>query len=269
MAEFGKIKQEILAGRKYEDASTPLRSFLSVLSSVHSRDAEALKRVCGLDEQQMGRKLTPEVMAGWKRDYMPCEVTRAPLAPSSQGTLAAITVKRPNQAGPSTMTFIFWDEKWMWMGPEPSEREIQAIREYRKIKAEILAGHKYEDHSTSLRGLLSLLSAAHFRDAESLKRMYPMDIEKMGMKLTEDLMALCENSIGGVEVVRAPSPPEQPQEGTLQPVYVKNPGQTVPDDTLELVFWKGTWVFLGNQGNPGRWRNDPSHFKTLLEKYGK
>ena len=269
IAEFGRIKQEILAGRRYEDTSTPLRSFLSVLSSVHSRDAEALKRICGLDEQQIGRKLTPKVMAGWERDYAQCEVTRAPLPPASQGTLAAVTVKRPGQTGPGTMTFIFWDEKWMWMGPEPSEQEIQAVEEYRKIKAEILAGRKYEDHSTPLRGLLSFLSAAHSRDAELLKGMYPVDIEKMGMKLTEDLMALCESNIAGVEVVRAPSPPEKPQEGTLQPIYVKSPGQTALDDTLELVFWNGRWVFLGNQGNPCRWRNDPSRFKTLLQKYGK
>jgi hypothetical protein len=51
--EFYRIRKEILAGWKYEDASTPLKVFLSVISSVHFRDAEALQRVLVMDFAKM------------------------------------------------------------------------------------------------------------------------------------------------------------------------------------------------------------------------
>lgn len=40
---FNRIKQRILASQRYENASSPLAVILSIISSVHFRDIEALK----------------------------------------------------------------------------------------------------------------------------------------------------------------------------------------------------------------------------------
>ncbi len=152
---------------------------------------------------------------------------------------------------------------------EMSKEEAQVIEEFYKIRKKILAGEKYEDCSTPLKAFLSVLSALHSRDAEAVKRVCAVDADKMGLNITDEFMAGWEQHLVQFDILRAPSPPEQPEEGTFCPIYVKNANGTELADTLIPAFWKGKWLWVGNVGNPGNWRDNLSGLKDILEKFGK
>ncbi len=152
---------------------------------------------------------------------------------------------------------------------EMSKEEAQAIEEFYETRKKVLVGEKYEDCSTPLKAFLSILSALHSRDAEAVKRICAVDTEKMGFKITSESMADWEQDVVQFDILRAPLPPEQPEEGTFCPVYVKNANGTELADTLIPAFWKGKWMWVGNVGNPGNWRESLTGFKDVLKKFGK
>jgi hypothetical protein len=152
---------------------------------------------------------------------------------------------------------------------EMGKEEAQTIEEFYKTRKRILAGEKYEDCSTPLRAFLSVLSALHSRDAEAVKRACAVDTDKMGFKLTGESMAGWEQSLVQFDILRAPLPPKQPEEGTFCPIYVKHANGTELADTLIPAFRKGEWLWVGNLGNKGNWRDNLSGFRDVLEKFGK
>ncbi len=152
---------------------------------------------------------------------------------------------------------------------EMSKEEAQTIEEFYKTRKKVIAGEKYEDCSTPLRAFVSILSALHSRDAEAVKRISAVDTDKMGIKVTNEFMAGWEQNLIQFEILRAPLPPEQPEEGTFCPVYVKHANGTELADTLIPAFWKGKWMWVGNIGDSGNWRENISGFKDILEKFGK
>lgn len=152
---------------------------------------------------------------------------------------------------------------------EMSKEEAQTTEEFYKTRKKILAGEKYEDCSTPLEAFLSILSAIHSRDVVAAKRMSAVDTEQMGFKITSEYMAVWEQSLIQFDILRAPLPPKQPEEGTFCPIYVKYANGTKLADTLIFAFWKGKWKWVGNMGNPGNWLENLSGFKAILEKFGK
>jgi len=152
---------------------------------------------------------------------------------------------------------------------EMSKEEAQTIEEFYKIRKKVLAGEKYEDCSKPLKAFLSILSALHSRDVEATKRICAVDIEQMGFKITSESMAGWEQDLVQFDILRAPLPPMQPEEGTFCPIYVKYANGTELADTLIPAFWKGKWMWVGNMGNQGDWRENISGFKAILEKFGK
>jgi hypothetical protein len=152
---------------------------------------------------------------------------------------------------------------------EMSKEEAQAIEEFYKIRKKVLAGEKYEDCSTPLKAFLSILSALHSRDAEAAKRICAVDTDKMGLSVTNEFMAGWEQQLLQFDILRAPLPPEQPEEGTFCPIYVKKVNENELADTLIPAFWKGKWLWVGNVGNKGNWRDNISGLKDILKKFGK
>ncbi len=106
-----------------------------------------------------------------------------------------------------------------------SPQETQAIEEFRRIKARILAGESYEDTSTPLHAALTQFST-------------------WGPGGTRDYFT-------GLDVFRAPLPPERPEEGSVWPIFA---GSGEVEDTFIVAHSKGQWIWLGNMGNPGDWR---------------
>ncbi len=110
--------------------------------------------------------------------------------------------------------------------------ETEAIEEFRRIKARILAGESYEDASTPLHAALS-----KFSQWKGQSRDYFL----------------------GLDILRAPLPPEKPAEGSVWPIFA---GSTELQDTFVVAYSKGQWIWLGNMGNSADWRP----FKATAEK---
>ena len=122
---------------------------------------------------------------------------------------------------------------------EINTEEAQAIEEFRRIKARILAGESYADDSTPLRAVLT-----RFSSWEPEGRGYFM----------------------GLDILRAPLPPAKLEEGSLWPVYA---GDKELEDTFILVYAKDRWIWLGNIGSNHDWRIARSTFeKWAREKIG-
>ncbi len=116
--EFKIIREKIEAGEKFEDSSTPLRTFLTILFCIHSSDEEVLDRNCALDLQKMGIELTPEYLAGFQY-FTQLDILRAPLAPENpvKGQFWPIYVTRRGEGRlADTLLPVFWNGKWMWVG---------------------------------------------------------------------------------------------------------------------------------------------------------
>ncbi|MFB0554999.1 MAG: LVIVD repeat-containing protein [Phycisphaerae bacterium] len=151
-----------------------------------------------------------------------------------------------------------------------SPEEAQVIEKFYKIREEILAGRGYDDASTPLATILSVLSSVHFRDTGAFKRNLAMDFDKMGRKVTDEDMASLEEILVQHDILRAPLPPARPEEGTFWPIYVKSKGGTELTDTLITIFWKGKWMYVGNLGSTTMdWREAIPKIQELLKKHGK
>jgi hypothetical protein len=120
---------------------------------------------------------------------------------------------------------------------EMSDEEAQAIEEFRRIKARILAGESYDDISTPLHAVLTRLSTWEPGDRE-----YFMNLD----------------------ILRAPLPPEKPEEASLWPVFM---GDKELADTFILVYSKAGWIWMGNMGSDYDWRRaKPTIEKMAREK---
>jgi predicted transcriptional regulator len=122
-----------------------------------------------------------------------------------------------------------------------SPQETRAIEEFRGLKARILAGESYTDTSTPLHAALAQFSSWGPGDAREY--------------------------FTGLDIFRAPLPPEQPEEGGVWPIFA---GSGKVEDTFFLTYSKGQWIWLGNMSNGGDWRAIRSkveeHARQAIEK---
>jgi hypothetical protein len=73
--EFHSDRKRILSGEKFEDTSSPIRTFISFLSCLHFKDGEAMKRI------QKGGEWTEEMMEEWDEYMSQIDVLHAPISP--------------------------------------------------------------------------------------------------------------------------------------------------------------------------------------------
>jgi hypothetical protein len=103
-------------------------------------------------------------------------------------------------------------------------QETQAIEEFRRIKAQILAGESYSDTSTPLHAALAQFSA-------------------WGPGDTRDYFT-------GLDIFRTPCRRQPGGEGRLADLCRVWEVQ----DTFIVTYSKGQWIWISNMGNPSDWR---------------
>ncbi len=140
-----------------------------------------------------------------------------------------------------------------------SDAEVKAIAEFHEIRKKIEAGEKYENASTPLRTFLSFLSALHHRDSEALRK-----IQIEGRTYDSRDLASWERELTGLEIFRAPLPPERPEPAEVWPVFLKKTATNDLADTHTFGFWQGRWVRIGNMGSPGDWRSFAPKMKEIF-----
>jgi len=117
-------------------------------------------------------------------------------------------------------------------GPE----EIHAMEEFRRIRARIAAGESFEDTSTPLHAALAQFS-----------RWEPGQMK---------------DYFASVDILRAPLPPENPQDGSIWPIFV---GSEHLEDTFFVAYSKGQWIWAGNMGCALDWRP----YRSELEEWAR
>jgi hypothetical protein len=70
----------------------------------------------------------------------------------------------------------------------------------------------------------------------------------------------------GLDILRAPLPPDEPEEATLWPVYACFPGSKELADTFVFVHSKGKWLWNGNMGQGIDWRPYRPMFQQSARK---
>jgi hypothetical protein len=126
---------------------------------------------------------------------------------------------------------------------EQTEEEKAAIEEFYRIKVKIEQGETFEETSTPLHTLLSVMSACRTRDAEAFTRVY------LGEFASDPGFDYLNSWLFGVDILRSPLPPKGLKDGERWLVYVTEPGSCGLDDGLIFVYGKGKWKMWGNMGN--------------------
>ena len=147
-------------------------------------------------------------------------------------------------------------------GGEQTEEEKAAIEEFYRVKARIEQGETFEETSTPLHALLSVMSACRTRDAEAVTRVH----------LSGDRIARSDSGFDyqdswlfGLDILRAPLPPKDLKDGEEWMVYVTEPGSCGLDDGLTFVYEKERWMMGGNLGNASaalHWRRPTASENT-------
>jgi len=137
---------------------------------------------------------------------------------------------------------------------EQTEEEKAAIEEFYRVKAKIEQGETFEEASTPLHALLSIMSACRTRDPEAFTRVC----------LSGDRIAKSDHGFDdynswlfGVDILRAPPPPKDLKDDEEWLIYVTEPGSCGLDDGLVFVYGKGKWTMRWNTGSASvalRWR---------------
>ena len=176
----------------------------------------------------------------------------------------------PEVSDPDISAWKEYIEKWKkeqedpYLVGEMSEEERIAIQEFRRKRAQFRKGVRHEDRSTPLTAFLTYLSWLHFRDKAALDKMTP------GYEWPEERIASAGREMDQIDVLRAPPPPERPEEAQIWPVYIKDISTNEHDDTHLFFFWEGKWVRWGNMGGPYDWRPDEAKLKKFfLETFKK
>ncbi len=135
-------------------------------------------------------------------------------------------------------------EKWQNIPEGPmTEQERAAIEEFHQIKASIEKGRKYQNASTPLHSLLSLISACANRDMEAIRRVRVSYDPNKSYDFDSELQ-----EFRSIQIFRAPMPPENPKEGDIWIIYTKEPDASRLNDALIFILWKGNWMHWGNIG---------------------
>ncbi len=129
---------------------------------------------------------------------------------------------------------------------EMTEGEKAAIDEFYQVKAKIEKGEGFEETSTSLHALLSVMSACRRRDTEAVKRVH-LSGDKIA-KGSPDFDYF-NSWLFEMDILRAPLPPKDIKDGENWLVYITAPGSCGLDDGLIFVYGKGKWMMRGNMGN--------------------
>jgi len=132
--EFHRIRARIEKGQKYQDASMPLRSLLSLISACANRNMDALRHVHVLNDPNERYNFDSNL-----REFLSLQIFRAPMPgeDAKDGDVWIIYTKDPNTSRlDDALLFILWKGNWMHWGnmgrPDAAVQWHQIADEYKK-----------------------------------------------------------------------------------------------------------------------------------------
>ena len=146
-------------------------------------------------------------------------------------------------------------EQALFFETQISPREREIIEYLLKTKQEVLQGRKFDDLSTPVHTLLTLLSAYQNRDPNTVMRVLPL--AQQYPKLTSpETGAKIVSVLEKATVFRVEVEDRPPQESDLAGIYfTTSPDQKI-DQVLMFVYVQGAWRFTGGLGGASIIRED-------------
>ena len=95
-------------------------------------------------------------------------------------------------------------------------------------------------------------------DFEGMKRI------QRGGDWTEAMLEEWDERMSQIDVLRAPIPPDRPDQAQIWPVYLKDASTGKFIDTHLFGYWNGRWYRCGNMGSPADWRR---HEEKIREAF--
>jgi hypothetical protein len=117
--EFRRKREKIKQGEKFQDETTPLNAFLTLLSAMNSRDVERVIRTFAVDVKRLNIPVTEKYIVFMEQGFNQLDVLRAPLPPEnpSEGDLWPVYMKHVSGADhKDTFLFAFVQGKWGFVG---------------------------------------------------------------------------------------------------------------------------------------------------------
>lgn len=114
--DFYKVRAKIKEGKRFEDYSTPLNSFLTLISNLHFKDAENIKAQYVRDPEASGMKLSIEFLEEWEFELYAIGILRAPPPPKNENReIWPIYLGKDSELS-DVYVFVFLDGEWKVMG---------------------------------------------------------------------------------------------------------------------------------------------------------
>jgi hypothetical protein len=138
---------------------------------------------------------------------------------------------------------------------ETSPHEREMIEYLLKTKQEVLQGRKFNDLSTPVHALLTLLSGFQNHDPNTVIRVTPL-ARQYPMLLAPAIGARFLDALGKATTFRVDVDDRSSQESDLAAIFfAASPGQK-PNQIIKFGYVQGAWRFLGSEGGPSIGRQD-------------
>jgi len=135
---------------------------------------------------------------------------------------------------------------------------------FEKTKNEILQGRKFSNQSTPVNALLTLISAYHHQDRNTLEQVFPIVRQKQFEQLASpetrsQMLAVASESVARrVEIENEP-----PRESDLCAVYSSQSPDKPTDQVWSFAYVRGAWRFAGSTSATDNWRTQAKQAEAL------
>jgi hypothetical protein len=136
-----------------------------------------------------------------------------------------------------------------------SRQENEIPEYFEKTKNEILQGRKFSSQSTPADALLTLISAYHHQDRNTLEQIFPIVRQKQFERLlSPEVGAQMLAAVRKAIICRIEIENEPPKESDLCAIYSsQSPDKTI-DQVWSFAYVKGAWRFAGSTSESDNWR---------------
>ncbi|HUT47518.1 MAG TPA: LamG domain-containing protein, partial [Sedimentisphaerales bacterium] len=154
--------------------------------------------------------------------------------------------------------------EYPFLETEISKEESQAIEDFKKTKSEILQDRKFSNQSTATNAFLTLISAYHHQDQDTLEQIFPIVKQKEFERLSSpetrsQILAVVRKSI----FCRIEIENTSPEESDICAIYTSESPEKTIDQVWSFAYVEGAWRFAGSTSDIHNWSAQAKQAEAL------
>jgi hypothetical protein len=147
---------------------------------------------------------------------------------------------------------------------EVSRQENEIAEYFEKTKNEILQGLKFSNQSTPADALLTLISAYHHQDQNTLEQIFPIVRQKQFERLSSpEVRAQMLAAVRKAILCRIEIENEPPKESDLCAIYSSQSPEKTIDQVWSFAYVEGAWRFAGSTSETDNWRTQARQAEVM------